>query len=218
MKTKKLQFMIRDIKSRYSAPRDFNGGGSGLISNAKEYYRFLQMLLNGGELEGERILSRKTIELMTLNHLPDNQTMADMGSSGSFSEVRYHGMGYGLSMAVTTDPAASQSPLSKGSYNWGGMASTYFLVDPKEDLLAIFMTQFIQLMLFLFDLRWPQWYMVPLLINQNHRQIEILQFSVSNFIFSLQICISIKTILVISLRSEIPSRPALKLTRDKPLG
>ncbi len=132
-----------DTKSRYSAPRDFNGGGSGLISNAKEYYRFLQMLLNGGELEGERILSRKTIELMTLNHLPDNQTMADMGSSGSFSEVRYHGMGYGLSMAVTTDPAASQSPLSKGSYNWGGMASTYFWIDPKEDLLAIFMTQFI---------------------------------------------------------------------------
>ena len=124
------------------------------------------MLLNGGELEGERILSRKTIELMTLNHLPDNQTMADMGSSGSFSEVRYHGMGYGLSMAVTTDPAASQSPLSKGSYNWGGMASTYFWIDPKEDLFRV--------MLFLFDLRWPQWYMVPLLINQNHRQIEIL--------------------------------------------
>ena len=99
--------------------------------------------LNGGELDGERILSRKTIELMTLNHLPDSQTMADMGSSGSFSEVRYHGMGYGLSMAVTTDPAASQSPLSKGSYNWGGMASTYFWIDPKEDLLAIFMTQFI---------------------------------------------------------------------------
>lgn len=132
-----------DAKSRYSAPRDFNGGGSGLISNAKEYYRFLQMLLNGGELDGERILSRKTIELMTLNHLPDNNTMADMGSSGSFSEVRYNGMGYGLSMAVTTDPAASQSPLSKGSYNWGGMASTYFWIDPKEDLLAIFMTQFI---------------------------------------------------------------------------
>jgi len=52
-------------------------------------------------------------------------------------------MGFGLSMAVTTDPAASQNPLSKGSYNWGGMASTYFWVDPKEDLLGIFMTQFI---------------------------------------------------------------------------
>ena len=132
-----------DSKSRYSAPRDFNGGGSGLISTAFDYYKFLQMLLNGGEYNGIRILSRKTVELMTLNHLPENKTMADMGSSGGFSEVRYNGMGFGLSMAVTTDPAASQNPLSKGSYNWGGMASTYFWVDPKEDLLGIFMTQFI---------------------------------------------------------------------------
>lgn len=132
-----------DAKSRYSAPRDFNGGGSGLISTALDYYKFLQMLLNGGEYNGSRILSRKTVELMTLNHLPNNKTMADMGSSGGFSEVRYNGMGYGLSMAVTTDPAASQNPLSTGSFNWGGMASTYFWVDPKEDLLGIFMTQFI---------------------------------------------------------------------------
>ena len=84
------------------------------------------MLLNGGTYNGNRILSRKTIELMTMNHLPNNKNMSDMGSTGSFSEVRYQGTGYGLSMAVTTDPAASQSPLSIGSFNWGGMASTYF--------------------------------------------------------------------------------------------
>ena len=130
-------------KSRYAKPREFNGGGSGLISTSLDYFKFLQMLLNGGIYNGKRILSRKTIELMTMNHLPNNKNMSDMGSTGSFSEVRYQGTGYGLSMAVTTDPAASQSPLSVGSFNWGGMASTYFWVDPKEELLAIFMTQFI---------------------------------------------------------------------------
>ncbi|MDC3011902.1 MAG: serine hydrolase domain-containing protein [Pseudomonadota bacterium] len=130
-------------ESRYAKPREFNGGGSGLISTSFDYFKFLQMLLNGGTYNGNRILSRKTIELMTMNHLPNNKNMSDMGSTGSFSEVRYQGTGYGLSMAVTTDPAASQSPLSIGSFNWGGMASTYFWVDPKEELLAIFMTQFI---------------------------------------------------------------------------
>ena len=99
------------------------------------------MLLNGGELNGKRILSRKTIELMTMNHLPDNKTLLDMNAGGGFSEVRYQGMGYGLSMAVTVDQAATQISGTAGSYNWGGMASTFFWIDPKENLLGIFMTQ-----------------------------------------------------------------------------
>ena len=67
------------------------------------------MLLNGGELNGKRILSRKTVELMTMNHLPNNNTLLDMNAGGGFSEVRYQGMGYGLSMAVTVDQAAHKS-------------------------------------------------------------------------------------------------------------
>ena len=130
-------------ESKYAEKRSFQGGGSGLVSTSLDYYKFLQMLLNGGEPNGTSLLSRKTIELMTMNHLPDNQTMADMNTSGSFSEVRFQGMGYGLSMAVTTDPASSQSSCSKGSFNWGGMASTSFWVDPKEELIGLFMTQLI---------------------------------------------------------------------------
>ena len=93
------------------------------------------MLLNGGELNGKRILSRKTVELMTMNHLPDNKTLLDMNAGGGFSEVRYQGMGYGLSMAVTVDQAATQISGTAGSYNWGGMASTFFWIDPKENFL-----------------------------------------------------------------------------------
>jgi CubicO group peptidase (beta-lactamase class C family) len=119
----------------------YKGGGSGLASTIEDYFKFSQMLLNGGELNGKRILSRKTVELMTMNHLPENKTLLDMNAGGGFSEVRYQGMGYGLSMAVTVDQAATQISGTAGSYNWGGMASTFFWIDPKENLLGIFMTQ-----------------------------------------------------------------------------
>ncbi len=87
------------------------------------------------------MLIDKVYKGMTMNHLPDNKTLLDMNAGGGFSEVRYQGMGYGLSMAVTVDQAATQISGTAGSYNWGGMASTFFWIDPKENLLGIFMTQ-----------------------------------------------------------------------------
>jgi CubicO group peptidase (beta-lactamase class C family) len=98
------------------------------------------MLANGGELNGARILSPKTLEFMTMNHLPENKTLREMGDR-TFSETRMEGSGFGLGWAVTTDVIATTQPGSVGTFSWGGMASTFFWIDPVEDLIAIQMTQ-----------------------------------------------------------------------------
>ena len=127
--------------SVYAQPRTFLSGGGGLVSTAADYLRFCQMLLNGGTLDGARILGRKTIELMTLNHLPDNQDLATLGF-GTFSETTYDGVGFGLGFSVAVDLAKAQIIGSGGEYAWGGAASTAFWIDPAEELIVIFMTQF----------------------------------------------------------------------------
>ena len=128
-------------KSSYSKMPLHLSGGGGLVSTSEDYYNFSQMLLNGGTFKGKRILSRKTIELMTTNHLPGNQDMVTMGSEGSFSEIRYKGVGFGLGFGVNIDLADTQNSGSVGSFNWGGAASTFFWVDPEEELICILMTQ-----------------------------------------------------------------------------
>ena len=130
-----------DAKSGYSSMPLHLSGGGGLVSTTEDYFNFCQMLLNGGLFEGKRLLSRKTIELMTSNHLPGNQDMVTMGSEGSFSEIRYKGVGFGLGFGVNIDLADTQNSGSVGSYNWGGAASTFFWVDPQEELICILMTQ-----------------------------------------------------------------------------
>ncbi|KHK49573.1 beta-lactamase [Ralstonia sp. A12] len=115
-------------------------GGSGLVSTAHDYLRFCRMLLNGGTIDGRQILSPKTIELMTLNHLPGGKTLDQMSRS-TFSEAVYPGLGFGLGFAVTQDVASTMMPGSVGDYFWGGGASTSFWIDPAEDLIVIFMTQ-----------------------------------------------------------------------------
>jgi CubicO group peptidase (beta-lactamase class C family) len=120
-------------------PNVFSGGG-GLASTIGDYFRFCLMLANGGELDGVRLLSPKTLEFMTMNHLPDNKTLKDMGDR-TFSESRMDGSGFGLGWAVTTDVVATTQPGSIGTFSWGGMASTFFWIDPVEDLIAIQMTQ-----------------------------------------------------------------------------
>ncbi len=130
-----------DVKSGYSSMPLHLSGGGGLVSTTEDYFNFCQMLLDGGLFEGKRLLSRKTIELMTSNHLPGNQDMVKMGSEGSFSEIRYKGVGFGLGFGVNIDLADTQNSGSVGSYNWGGAASTFFWVDPKEELICILMTQ-----------------------------------------------------------------------------
>ncbi|WP_374587944.1 serine hydrolase domain-containing protein [Novosphingobium sp.] len=130
----------RGAESAWSRmPRQLSGGG-GLVSTALDYHRFCQMLLNGGELEGERIVGRKTLELMTMNHLPDGGDLASWSKS-LFSEATNAGVGFGLGFAVNINPAANMIPGSTGEYYWGGMFSTAFFVDPVEKVHMVFMTQ-----------------------------------------------------------------------------
>lgn len=130
----------RGAESAWSRqPRQLSGGG-GLVSTALDYHRFCQMLLNGGELEGERIIGRKTLELMTMNHLPGNGDLASWSQS-LFSEATNAGVGFGLGFAVNIDPAANLMQGSAGEYYWGGMFSTAFFVDPVEKVHMVFMTQ-----------------------------------------------------------------------------
>ncbi len=128
-------------RSPFGNPAHYLSGGGGLLSTMGDYFRFTQMMLNGGELDGARLLSPSTVKLMTDNHLPNRATLTDLSVS-TFSENRYNGTGFGLGFSVTTDSAALQMPVSVGSYSWGGAASTFFWVDPAEELIGIFMTQF----------------------------------------------------------------------------
>ncbi len=125
-------------KSRFLVAPKAPSGGGGLVSTARDYMRFCQMLLGRGALGSTRLLGRKTVELMTMNHLDGD--MAAMGQP-RFGESNFHGIGFGLGFSVTLDPAKAQIAGSPGEYAWGGMASTAFWIDPKEDLAVILMTQ-----------------------------------------------------------------------------
>ncbi|MDP5053970.1 MAG: beta-lactamase family protein [Congregibacter sp.] len=131
-----------DAQASQFVGRSFLSGGGGLLSTAKDYLRFCQMLLGGGALGQTRIIGRKTLELMTANHLPGSVDLASVAMAG-FSETHYQGVGFGLGFASKIDPVANGYPASRGSYYWGGMASTLFWVDPTEDLAVVFMTQLI---------------------------------------------------------------------------
>ena len=139
---KELRLQDDPQTSRYLRPPRFLSGGSGLVSTAADYLRFCRMLLAGGELDGTRLLGRVTIELMTANHLPDGCDLTSMATS-AFSETTYEGVGFGLGFSVTLDPVRAQLVGSTGEYAWGGAASTAFWIDPAEDLIVIFLTQFL---------------------------------------------------------------------------
>lgn len=113
-------------------PPNFESGGGGLVSTASDYARFLQMLLNGGTLDGLRLLSRKTIELMTADHL---------GPITGASDLLLPGHGFGLGFAVRLHAGIAHVPGSIGQYFWGGLAGTTFWVDPKEQLFALMLIQ-----------------------------------------------------------------------------
>jgi CubicO group peptidase (beta-lactamase class C family) len=127
-------------KSPYLKPPSLVSGGGGLVSTASDYLKFCHMLISRGTFAGTQILSPKTIELMTRNHLPDDKDLPALSRS-LFSEATYNGIGFGLGFSVTMDPVKTMIPGSVGEYSWGGAASTSFWIDPKEELIAIFMTQ-----------------------------------------------------------------------------
>ncbi len=120
--------------------RSYLSGSGGLVSTTRDYVAFCQMLANGGQLHGRRVLGHKTLELMTVNHLPGGATLQDM-AMGGFGEAGFEGVGFGLGFAVGLGPAATGMAGSGGEFYWGGAASTAFWVDPVEDLFAVFMTQ-----------------------------------------------------------------------------
>ncbi len=116
------------MNSKQQLPIEGNmvyGGTHGLFSTADDYMKFCRMMLNGGKANGKQLLSPKTVELMTMNQVGD----------------LYNGQGFGLGFGITTDVANSKALGSKGTFYWSGAYSTYFFIDPKEDLIAILMTQ-----------------------------------------------------------------------------
>jgi CubicO group peptidase (beta-lactamase class C family) len=127
-------------QSEYRVCSFFSGGG-GLVSTAPDYFRFTAMLRNRGQLDGVRLLGRKTVELMTTNHLPGGQDLAQLAQAGMFTETAYAGVGFGLGFSVMQSPARAHILGTPGEYAWGGAASTAFWIDPAEDLIVIFMTQ-----------------------------------------------------------------------------
>lgn len=121
---------VRLIDVRTPAP--FESGGGGMVSTAPDYARFLQMLLDGGTLDGVRLLGRKTVELMTADHL---------GSIPVASPLLVPGYGFGLGFAVRLHAGLAPTPGTVGQYGWGGIGGTAFWVDPRERLVALFLSQ-----------------------------------------------------------------------------
>ncbi len=126
--------------STYRRQPSYLSGAGGLVSTTADYLAFCRMLVGGGELGGHRIIGRKTLELMTVNHLPGGADLTQM-AVGGFGEAGFTGVGFGLGFAVGQGPAATSMVGSAGEYYWGGAASTAFWIDPKEDLAVLFMTQ-----------------------------------------------------------------------------
>jgi CubicO group peptidase (beta-lactamase class C family) len=113
-------------------------GGGGLVSTAEDYYRFAQMLGNGGELDGKRILGPATVKLMTSNHLPANLLTGEFGIG---QHIMRPGFGYGFNCAVVFDPTEATLPDGKGTFFWDGAAGTWFWVDPANDIVFVAMIQ-----------------------------------------------------------------------------
>jgi CubicO group peptidase (beta-lactamase class C family) len=115
-------------------------GGGGLVGTAGDYHRFALMLRGGGELDGVRLLSPRTVSYMSRNHLPGGADLEQIGRP-LFAETTFDGVGFGLGVSVVTDPAAAKVLCGQGEYGWGGAYSTAFWVAPEEDLVALFFTQ-----------------------------------------------------------------------------
>lgn len=124
--------------------RDFDrepampSGGGGMVSTAEDYYRFAQMLGNGGELDGKRLLSPATVKLMSSNHLPPELLTGEFHIG---AQVMRPGFGYGYNCAVVFDPPEANLPEGKGTFFWDGAAGTWFWIDPTNDVVFVGMIQ-----------------------------------------------------------------------------
>jgi len=135
------------LSTNYPADSKIFSGGGGLVGTAIDYLRFAQMLLNGGELDGVRILKPETVALMTRNHLTPEQGPLNWYAQGRFTEndpwTRLNGYGWGLSIGVRIDEQAHTVGGGQGEFKWDGFANTTFFVDPENDLVAVAMTQYL---------------------------------------------------------------------------
>ena len=129
---------IPDVSEKFT----WRSGGGGMVSTAADYARFLQMFANGGQLDGVRLISRKSIDLMTADALPPDVKMgADMWRFEALEPSARMGQGFGLGFAIRTDVGRNPLPGTPGDYYWGGAYGTYFWHDPKERLYVVFMMQ-----------------------------------------------------------------------------
>jgi CubicO group peptidase (beta-lactamase class C family) len=126
--------LVEAVESPRYIPTSIPHGGFGLVSTASDYLRFTHMLLNGGELDRVRLLSRKTVEYMTRNHLP--QALLPMQVAPGWD---YPGYGYGFGFSVLMDAVQSKVMGSEGQYSWDGIEGTWFWVDPREELIGLIM-------------------------------------------------------------------------------
>ena len=122
--------------SPYAAPDYHPSGGVGLVSTASDYLRFAQMLLNGGELNGNRLLTGETLDMMARTHLPDELSPIHFGPDP------WPGMGYGLGFGVHRNTAKAGVPVSDGTFGWIGWGGTGFWIDPRKGLIRLWLTQF----------------------------------------------------------------------------
>ncbi len=129
--------------SLYHRKPSFLSGGGGLVSTLDDYMNFSTMLLNNGMFKDQQILSKKTIDLMTSNHLAGNKDLISSSHADTASETTLAGVGFGLGFQILINPAKNQINSSIGEYGWGGAASTTFWIDPSENLITIFLTQLI---------------------------------------------------------------------------
>jgi CubicO group peptidase (beta-lactamase class C family) len=122
-------------------PGAWHSGGGGAVSTAADYVRFCQMLLNGGDLDGVRLLAPKTVALLASDHLPPGVGYGETARArfGALAPVPEMGYGFGLGFAVRNEPGRSPVPGSVGEYFWGGVTGTYFWIDPREQLIAVLM-------------------------------------------------------------------------------
>ncbi len=134
-----LRFDMVGNQAKQHNPTFLSGGG-GLVSTLNDYFRFQQMLVGRGSFAGTRLLSPKTVQLMTANHLPGNADLEAVGRP-LFAETPYPGVGFGFGVSVTINPTDTKNAGSVGDFGWGGAASTWSLNDPVEDLTLTFMTQ-----------------------------------------------------------------------------
>ncbi|MBT5830925.1 MAG: beta-lactamase family protein, partial [Candidatus Latescibacteria bacterium] len=131
-----IQVIDDPTTGEFSQPPQFHSGGGGLISTASDYLQFTHLLLNNGAWQDTQLLSKKTVEIMTTNHLLPHHLPLQLGAS------QISGHGFGLGVAVLTDVAQSENLGSVGEYRWGGAATTAFWIDPKEELIGLLLTQF----------------------------------------------------------------------------